>query len=399
MVVKKCRKSDAYIRCQSGLWNTFSSVQLLPTPKRGHPNGQRYWIPHRLQIDTWLKMTTVWLRSRRSWLKSSATIAKGLKLSHGLNTGQSWLTESTLKPGQSHLHFGYNCTTSIYYLHQSTGVFKPSKSRIPPADVFAIFIGIAIGFTHVSQDLSAFIVFAFSFTYQMTQPAKFMLIVLRLTVSSTGVLPFFLMIALPICSYLHIFLIQRLILSSLPKRSFEAGTATSFNRLIGSARRMLQFEQQRVQKGGKEEGDRLIKQLIGKCILHGVYFFTGLWYSIYVWRDSIYGSLLWSFTTSGGKQELWIVMPMYFRYVVLHLLPADILNTVQILGINLFSVPPSEMCDERSASKLSAKFNSAKRNGLSAENLIHMAQLQNMVLNHPRTLMLLPFTCQNPRVH
>ena len=41
---------------------------------------------------------------------------------------------------------------------------------------------------------------------------------------------------------------------------------------------MLQFEQQRVQKGGKEEGDRLIKQLIGKCILHGVYyciFFTG----------------------------------------------------------------------------------------------------------------------------
>lgn len=34
------------------------------------------------------------------------------------------------------------------------------------------------------------------------------------------------------------------------------------------------------------------------------------------------------------------------------------------------------MCDERTASKLSA-FNSAKRNGLSAENLIHMAQLQD----------------------
>jgi hypothetical protein len=34
------------------------------------------------------------------------------------------------------------------------------------------------------------------------------------------------------------------------------------------------------------------------------------------------------------------------------------------------------MCDERSASRLSA-FNSAKRNGLSAENLIHMAQLHD----------------------
>ena len=40
------------------------------------------------------------------------------------------------------------------------------------------------------------------------------------------------------------------------------------------------------------------------------------------------------------------------------------------------SVSPSKMCDERGASKLSA-FNSAKHNGLSAENLIHMAQLHN----------------------
>jgi hypothetical protein len=55
---------------------------------------------------------------------------------------------------------------------------------------------------------------------------------------------------------------------------------------------------------------------------------------------------------------------------------ADILNTAQILGIKLFSVSPSEMCDERGASKLSA-FNLAKRNSLSAENLIHMAQLHN----------------------
>lgn len=48
----------------------------------------------------------------------------------------------------------------------------------------------------------------------------------------------------------------------------------------------------------------------------------------------------------------------------------------QIIAIKLFSVSPSEMCDERTASKLSA-FNSAKRNGLSPVNLINMAKLQD----------------------
>ena len=47
----------------------------------------------------------------------------------------------------------------------------------------------------------------------------------------------------------------------------------------------------------------------------------------------------------------------------------------QIIGIKLFAVSPSEMCDERTASKMSA-FNTAKRNGLSGLNIIRMAQLQ-----------------------
>jgi len=54
---------------------------------------------------------------------------------------------------------------------------------------------------------------------------------------------------------------------------------------------------------------------------------------------------------------------------------AEILNAAQILAIKLFSVSPSEMYDERSASRFA--FNSAKRNGLRAENLIHMAQLHD----------------------
>ena len=47
----------------------------------------------------------------------------------------------------------------------------------------------------------------------------------------------------------------------------------------------------------------------------------------------------------------------------------------QIVAIKLFSVSPSEMCDEHTTSKLSA-FNTAKRNGLTGPNIICMAQLQ-----------------------
>jgi hypothetical protein len=57
----------------------------------------------------------------------------------------------------------------------------------------------------------------------------------------------------------------------------------------------------------------------------------------------------------------------------------------QIVAIKLFSVSPSEMCDERTASKLSA-FNTAKRNGLTGPNIIRMAQLQqywNHGFNNP----------------
>ena len=47
----------------------------------------------------------------------------------------------------------------------------------------------------------------------------------------------------------------------------------------------------------------------------------------------------------------------------------------QIIGIKLFAVSPSEMCDKCTAFKMSA-FNTARRNGLSGLNIIRMAQLQ-----------------------
>ncbi|KAJ7107388.1 hypothetical protein C8R44DRAFT_885404 [Mycena epipterygia] len=45
------------------------------------------------------------------------------------------------------------------------------------------------------------------------------------------------------------------------------------------------------------------------------------------------------------------------------------------LGIKLFSVSPSEMCDERTASKMAA-WSTAKRNGLGPDNIINMGILE-----------------------
>lgn len=50
-------------------------------------------------------------------------------------------------------------------------------------------------------------------------------------------------------------------------------------------------------------------------------------------------------------------------------------HAVQIIAVKLLAVSPSEMCDERTASKMSS-FSTAKRNGLSGINIIRMAQLQ-----------------------
>jgi hypothetical protein len=52
----------------------------------------------------------------------------------------------------------------------------------------------------------------------------------------------------------------------------------------------------------------------------------------------------------------------------------DCLTLVQRLAIKLFSVVPSEMCDERTASKLTA-MSTAKRNNLGADNLVRCTQL------------------------
>ncbi|KAF8912406.1 hypothetical protein CPB85DRAFT_1434460 [Mucidula mucida] len=50
-------------------------------------------------------------------------------------------------------------------------------------------------------------------------------------------------------------------------------------------------------------------------------------------------------------------------------------DILALLGVKLFSVSPSEMCNERTASRLTAQ-NTAKRNGLSGEHLVQVAQLQ-----------------------
>ncbi|KIM90086.1 hypothetical protein PILCRDRAFT_1457 [Piloderma croceum F 1598] len=114
--------------------------------------------------------------------------------------------------------------------------------------------------------------------------------------------------------------------------------------LIQSACKILQNEQLRMQKGMKEDGQLLIQQL--RAYMYGEAPFRNP-------LNNLTQHLNWwqALANDSGAQILAIV------------------------AIKLFSVSPSEICDECTASKMSA-FSTAKRNGLTGANIIHMAQLQ-----------------------
>ncbi|KAK6966290.1 ribonuclease H-like domain-containing protein [Favolaschia claudopus] len=129
-----------------------------------------------------------------------------------------------------------------------------------------------------------------------------------------------------------------------PRVNFSKQTASPLVvYLISKAREMLQNEQKREQRGDKSEGDILVKQMIS-----------------YMYREAPFDL---------PCKELSVRLAWWKSI-------AKDSNAYLLarLGIKLFSVVPSEMCDERTASKLTA-MSTAKRNNLSADNLVRCAQL------------------------
>jgi len=88
---------------------------------------------------------------------------------------------------------------------------------------------------------------------------------------------------------------------------------------------MLWFEQQCMKKGGKEEGDQLITQLIGKFNSSDKHVATN--YQVVIQHICMARLHLWIFVMilyndlADGKQEQWIVMPPYSQYASLHFMP------------------------------------------------------------------------------
>ncbi|KAJ6616912.1 hypothetical protein B0H10DRAFT_1948775 [Mycena sp. CBHHK59/15] len=128
------------------------------------------------------------------------------------------------------------------------------------------------------------------------------------------------------------------------RRDFTKQTVSPLvNYLIVNARLMLRNEQIREQKGDSSDGDLLVKQI-----------------RTYMYREAPFDrpctdlSLRLGWWTSISKDSN--------SYLLAR------------LGIKLFSVVPSEMCNERTASKLTA-MSTAKRNKLGPENLVRCAQL------------------------
>ncbi|KAJ6558697.1 hypothetical protein B0H10DRAFT_2213208 [Mycena sp. CBHHK59/15] len=137
-----------------------------------------------------------------------------------------------------------------------------------------------------------------------------------------------------------------------PRQNFSKGTVSALVKyLITSARKMLQNEQKREQKGDATEGDILVNQIVS-----------------YMYREAPFDNVCTGLST---RLTWWKSLAKDTNSRVL-----------ARLGIKLFSVVPSEMCDERTASKLTAT-DTARRNNLSAENLVRCAQLNHSVNRKP----------------
>ena len=80
-----------------------------------------------------------------------------------------------------------------------------------------------------------------------------------------------------------------------------------------------------MKKGGKEEGDQLITQLIGKFNSSDKHVATN--YQVVIQHICMARLHLWIFVMilyndlADGKQEQWIVMPPYSQYASLHFMP------------------------------------------------------------------------------
>ena len=78
-------------------------------------------------------------------------------------------------------------------------------------------------------------------------------------------------------------------------------------------------------KGGKEEGDQLVTQLIGKSISRDGYVATN--YLVVIQHIYMARLHLWIFVMilyndlAGGKQEQWLVRLVISQYAGLHLMP------------------------------------------------------------------------------
>ncbi|KAJ7503587.1 ribonuclease H-like domain-containing protein [Mycena galericulata] len=157
-----------------------------------------------------------------------------------------------------------------------------------------------------------------------------------------------------------------------PRATFSKDTAPVLARmLIRYARQMLATEQLREQQGGAEEGELLVKQLIA-----------------YMYREAPFNDPC--------------IEPLFrLTWWNARVNNSDASQLAK-LGIKLFSVSPSEMCDERTASKMTAN-STAKRNGLAADNIIQMGILEKYwkygfttsnVYTHTARLVLDDFTAE-----
>ncbi|KAJ7479092.1 ribonuclease H-like domain-containing protein [Mycena latifolia] len=214
------------------------------------------------------------------------------------------------------------------------GLKTLESSQVTCSDVFTIWIGIAIGFQEVFVNPADPINKYHQETFDCYNR--------RFAIFMNDCTP-----GMFILSYLldPVYYRDSALRLGLPTRqNFSKKSASPLvSYLITSARTMLRNEQIHEQKGDSSEGDILVNQLIS-----------------YMYREAPFDLPCAELSLRLGW---WKALSKDSNSYVL-----------ARLGIKVFSVVPSEMPDERTASRLTA-MSTAKRNNLGGLNLVRLAQL------------------------
>ena len=146
-----------------------------------------------------------------------------------------------------------------------------------------------------------------------------------------------------------------------------------FKELLTSVLTIFQGEQMRTQDSGSEVVPQLIQEFIS-------YAYNKEPFSSHKWTREVKPLKWWTQLSRDSNARLLAVRSLYTGILAIYCLLVTQTPFYQRVAVKIFSISPSEICDERTASRL-GWFNAARRSSMTPEHLVDSAKLYEFYVN------------------